>query len=525
MNNFVRLFVLSAATLAAQSVTINNAPSREFGQPMLPPSSSPFVLASTKENFVEGREMSTPLSIAFDNSVTPPIVYVADTLNNRVLAWRNAANINKTNFADLVIGQPNLQQTIPGGPGTGFSTGLSIPAAVAVDAKGNLYVADAGNNRILRYPSPFSQPAGFLPVDLVIGQVSISSGTGPNGGTPVASAKTVAFFGGSIFTLAMAIDAQGNLWVTDPGNNRVLRFPVGSLAAGTPQPSADVVLGQNDFVTSALPSGFSQQFKTAMYQPGGLAFDQTGRLFVSDSGSRVLQFSPPFNTGSSAARVLGIAQVLPGQTVVTYPTQYTLGSGGAFVTGGGSPEGLFTIGNNLFVLDSPQSRIMRYDDPANWSAESSTTFSPPALTVIGQPSFNSGKPNQGASQPTGSTFATPGAGAPVTINGNTEIWIADTGNNRVIALAQTGNQTFPSPGSRLLGQLDYIYNASNLVEGRELYLRNPSFSGGGVVIDKNSNPPHLYVADTFNNRVLGFTDARLVGTDARTLLTMKADIW
>jgi uncharacterized protein (TIGR03437 family) len=524
MNKFARLICLSAATLAAQSVTINNAPSREFGQPTLPPSSSPFSLPSSKENFVEGRELSSPLSIAFDKSVSPPIVYVADTFNNRVLAWRNAANVNKTNFADLVVGQTTLQQTNPGGPGTGFSTGLSLPTAVAVDAKGNLYVADEGNNRILRYPAPFSQTAGFLSVDLVIGQVSISSGTAANGGAPVASAKTVAFFGGgSAFTLAMAFDAQGNLWVTDPGNNRVLRFPVGSLAPGTTQPSADVVLGQNDFVTSAVASGFTQMTKTSLYQPGGLTFDQTGRLFVSDAGSRVLQYSPPFNIGSGAARVLGIAQVQQGQTVVTYPTQYTLGSGGAFVGGGGSPEGLFTIGNNLFVLDAPQSRIMRYDDPANWPAESTTTFSPPALTVIGQPSFNSGKPNQGASQPTGSTFASPGAGAAATINGTTEIWIADTGNNRVIALAQTGNQTFPSPGSRLLGQLDYIYNASNLVEGRELYLRS-TFSGGGVVIDKSSNPPHLYVADTFNNRILGFKDARLVGTDSRNVLTMKADL-
>ena len=151
MNKFARLLCLSAATLAAQSVTINTAPSREFGQPTLPPSSSPFSLPTTKENFVEGRELSSPLSIAFDNSVSPPIVYVADAFNNRVLAWRNAANINKANFADLVIGQPSLQQTNSGGPGTGFSTGLSLPAAVAVDAKGNLYVADQYNHRIQRF--------------------------------------------------------------------------------------------------------------------------------------------------------------------------------------------------------------------------------------------------------------------------------------------------------------------------------------------------------------------------------------
>ena len=520
MKNLVRLFLLSAATLAAQSVTINTVPTREFGHPMLPPSTSSFTLPSSKENFVEGRELSSPLSIAFDTSVSPPIVYVADTFNNRVLAWRNTSNISKANFADKVIGQTTLQSTNQGGPGTVFSTGLSAPAAVAVDAKGNLYVADEGNNRILRYPAPFNQTSDLLPVDLVIGQRTINSGGIANEGSPVPSQKTLSLFSGGIFTLAMAIDAQGNLWVTDPGNNRVLRFPVGSLAAGTSEPPADLVLGQNDFGTSQLASGFGQKVKSSLYQPGGLAFDQSGRLYVSDSGSRVLQYIGPFVSGQSAARILGVPQVLQGQTVITYPTSYTLGSGGVF-TGGGSPEGLFTIGNNLFVCDSPMGRIVRYDDPANWAIESTSTFSPPALTVIGQTSFTTGKQNQGLTQPNANTLAAPSAGA--AFNNGAEIWIVDTGNHRVIALPQAGGQIF-NGASRVLGQLDFIYGASNLVEGRELFLRSSVFSAGGVVIDKSSNPPHLYVADTFNNRVLGFTDARVVGTDARTLLTQKANL-
>jgi len=41
---------------------------------------------------VEGREFYSPQGIAVDNSATPPIVYVADTGNNRVLAWKNAAS-------------------------------------------------------------------------------------------------------------------------------------------------------------------------------------------------------------------------------------------------------------------------------------------------------------------------------------------------------------------------------------------------------------------------------------------------
>ena len=226
MKNFVRLFLVCAATLTAQTV-INTVPSREFGQPKLPPTTAAFAFSTTKENYIEGRELSSPLSMAFDNSVSPPIVYVADTFNNRVLAWKSATSVGVTNFADKVIGQNDFFSTIVGGPNTALTTGLNLPIAIAVDSKGNLYVADSGNNRILRYPTPFTQTAGFQPVDLVIGQKTVSSGSTANEGQPTPSQKTIALNTGGLFTMSMTFDAQGNLWVADPANFRVLRFPAG----------------------------------------------------------------------------------------------------------------------------------------------------------------------------------------------------------------------------------------------------------------------------------------------------------
>ncbi len=520
MKNLVRLFLLCAATLAAQTV-INTIPSREFGQPKLPPTTAPFVFSTTKENYVEGRELSSPLSIAFDTSVSPPIVYVADTFNNRVLAWKSATSVGVTNFADKVIGQNDLFSTAAGGPNTSLTTGLNLPIAVAVDSKGNLYVADSANNRILRYPTPFSQTGGFQPVDLVIGQKTVSSGSSPNEGQPTPSQKTIALNTGASFTMSMTFDAQGNLWVADPANFRVLRFPAGNLASGNVEPAADIVLGQSDFVSNGNPAGingFTQRSKNGLVAPSGLAFDAAGRLYVSDSFSRVLQYLPPLNTGKhSGARILGLPNIVTGQTT-TYPSQYTLGNG----TGTGSPNGMFTIGNKLFVCDTPENRIVGYDDPATWATESANVFSPIALTVIGQPRFQQRqKPNHGAPQSDGLSFSSPQAGA--VLNNGAEAWIVDAGNNRVIALPGTPTQTF-GQATRLLGQLDYVYGASNLVEGKELFLRSGTIAAGGVVIDKNSNPPHLYVADTFNNRVLGFLDARKVGTDSRNILTTKADL-
>ena len=159
--------IIVAAPLSAQ-VQINGLPSREFGQALL---ANP--ATSNAPNLIEGREFNGPMGIAFDYSVNPPGVYIADFANNRVLGWNNASSVTLGNPANVVIGQQDFVSNLQGGPGTSESTGLSLPAAVAVDTQGNLYVADAGNNRILRYPKGLS--TGSFP-NLVIGQVSFSSG-------------------------------------------------------------------------------------------------------------------------------------------------------------------------------------------------------------------------------------------------------------------------------------------------------------------------------------------------------------
>src|ERR1017187_3092215 len=51
---------------------------------------------------------------------------------------------------------PKRRTTFPGGPATAYSTGLYQPTGIAA-YKGDLYVADSGNNRVLRYPNPFNQ--------------------------------------------------------------------------------------------------------------------------------------------------------------------------------------------------------------------------------------------------------------------------------------------------------------------------------------------------------------------------------
>src|SRR6202041_32937 len=120
----------------------------------------------------------------------------------------------------------------------------------------------------------------------------------------------------------------------------------------------------------------------------------------------------------------------------------------------------------------------------------------------GQPDFSSGSANQG--QPVASAGSLNSPGAAVFLNN--QLFVSDTGNQRVIVLPMA-NGAF-APATQVLGQDGLNFNAPNLIEGREFNftLGPPSGGEAGLAVDLNSNPPHLYVSDPFNNRILGFND-------------------
>lgn len=488
-----------AAIPAFAQITLNPLPTRAIGQDSVQ-------ITNLNPNLVEGREFFAPQGIALDTSTSPPALYVSDTSNNRVLAFRNAGSFTNGQTADLVLGQPDLKTTLPGGPGASAtnSTGLTLPSGIAVDAKGNVYVVDSGNNRVLRYPQPFAQPAPAQP-DIVIGQPSFST-NGANQGN--ISASTLAFtFNRSVLTAYLAFDSAGNLWVADPGNNRVLRFNASVLGSqATSGPAADLVLGQGDFASNGYnPSGNPLLSLTAIAEPTGIAFDSAGRLFVCESLStrrgRIVMWTPPFFTAQTASRILGVDTANP--PPATY-SQFQLAQ---------SPNALFPVGNGIGVADSFDNRVLVFPPVEQWNPNATYQA---ATSVAGQTDFASGAVNQGLPTANASTLSVPGAA----VYFNSVLYVADTGNNRVLVMPQNGSSF--GPATMVLGQDAMNLAAPNLVEGREFDFQNVATGGSdaGIVIDLNSNPPHLYVADTYNNRILGYNDLRNIAAGAKADLVI-----
>src|SRR5579872_4455796 len=527
---YLIVFVVPMCGQQQVSPTINQLPSREFGQPKLLTS-----LYTISPNLVEGRELWLPYGVAVDTASSPPLLYVADTFNNRVLAWKNPSGLGvcgighpTCGFADLVIGQRagDFTATLAGGAGNpGPNAGFSFPMAVAVDSASNLYVADVANNRILRFPAPLQQSlqnGEVMQPDLVIGQKTTNSGISSNEGNPNPSAKTLNLFaGGSGTVTTLAFDASGGLWVPDPGNNRVLRFPANQLVAGTIEPAADIVMGQSDFQTGTenpTPQGTvggAPFFKGNLRQPSAVAIAPSGAMYIADGYSRVLYYLPGIASGSTgiqASRILGLGVQINNQPPLTLPNSYQLNS---------SVFGLFLQGSNLFVADAAENRIVKYDTPDKWPAEGTlqagqpitTQFSPPMIDVIGQTSLtSSNKINKAQPEPDASTFNTPLGGVFV---GN-DLWVADRGNNRVVSFVQSAKIATP-----LVGQLDWPYDTPNLIEGREVNFGTVRATLADVAVDNSSTPPHLYIADANNNRILGFKDVHNLSGTADLVIGQK----
>ncbi|MCW3123114.1 MAG: hypothetical protein JWQ38_2606 [Flavipsychrobacter sp.] len=247
----------------------------------------------------------TPSTVAVDASGN---VYIAD-LDNRIRKVTTAGTIS----------------TIVGVGGTGGSSGdgsagilakLDQPEALAFDATGNLYIGDYGNHKVRK----------VTPANLI----TTFAGNGTSGlsgdGSPATAAELKAPSG-------LAVDAAGNVYIADAANSNIrMVTPAGIISTFA---GGGSTLGDGGPATAAKLS-----------LPSGLAFDGSGNLYVADEANHRMRKITP----------AGIITTVAGDG-----TGALMGDGGpATAAQLNQPIAVvFDATNNMFISDNGNHRVRK----------------------------------------------------------------------------------------------------------------------------------------------------------------------
>lgn len=227
--------------------------------------------------------------------------------------------------ARYVIGQTNFTNNLANQGGVATSATMNNPIGISVH-NGKLYVADAGNNRVLVYNSLPSSDG--VSADLVIGQpdfVTTSSGTSDN---KLAGIQSI------------SVNDQ-YLAVAEWSNSRVSLWPLSNPEKST------IVLGQPTFTANTVNNGGVSS--KSMGAAAGIGFSSS-QLFVGDvTNSRVLIFNlSSLSIFQDAINVIG-------------QSTFSSSGSGSGLTGFGANYSLTTNGSKLAILDNNQDRVLFYN--------------------------------------------------------------------------------------------------------------------------------------------------------------------
>ena len=273
--------------------------------------------------------MGHPSGVVVD---TQGDVYVAEATAQRVQVVRPAG----TRGAVTVAGTGRAGYN---GDGLAAAHGqLNQPAGVAVDAAGDLFIADTANCRVRVVPARATTLFGQ---SMAAGHLYTVTGTGVCGtsgqGGPVAGAQVWD-------PEAVAVDGAGDLLVADSGDQSVLMAPArggtyyGTAVAGG---AIAVVLGGTGSYGPYFADGLAATSPTAeLNDPRSLAVGPTGALFVSDGVMHAIRVVPAL-TGTLFGRAMTGGDLYTVAGALPVSTPEGLGDGTKWVvTRTGTPTGI-----------------------------------------------------------------------------------------------------------------------------------------------------------------------------------------
>jgi sugar lactone lactonase YvrE len=360
------------------------------------------------------------------------------------------AEFSNGQAAELVLGQANFDDF---NSGTSATT-MHRPAGVIVDPEsGKVFVADSDNHRVLR----FSTISTGAAAEVAFGQPDLvtANATTP----PTASSLNDPQ---SIF-----LDTEGNLWVVDLGNNRVVRFAdAANVASGA---TANLVLGQPDFISNGLAVS-----QTGLNGPEDVAVDETGRVWIADrANNRVLWFdsASSLTNGASASGVLG-------------QSDFTSNGSATATNGFASPSGVVVRDNQLWVVDFLNRRVVRFDNA------STLVNHDEADAVLGQPDLTTG-----VSLPASATTLAGPWRASFDQFGT--LWVADYQGDRTLGFKNASSKANGAAADVVLGKMDFVTTGGSTSQTNALGSNHAASDTEG----------RLWVAEYGTSRVVRYTHA------------------
>lgn len=408
---------------------------------------------------------ATAAAIGFPPSVAvdlPGNVYLTDFENNRIRKVDA-----KTNNITTIAGNGSFE--FSGDNAAASAAGID-PIDAAVDAKGNLYVADRFNDRIRR-------------IDAITGIITTVAGDGTTGFSGDGGPATKAQLNGPA---GIAIDSSGNLWIADRGNAVVRRVT----------PSGLIITVAGDGMRRPAAGDNGPALK-AQIDPWRLAVDPAGNIFITDLVNNLVRRLTPvplsgaaftIASGNNQSAIVGTA--LPNLVVLK------------LVTSGGTPvpgvEISFTVSPAGAATLSPPAAITLPDGTATINvtlggAVGAVTISAvvtglPAITISAT-AISPTAPRIGAGGVIGAGLSSPVVRA-LTANGIASIFgekFAAPGTARQITPADLVNGIIPTNFAGVCAQFNAVRAPILAVFTGQLNVQVPVGVSGAVNVQVLAN--------------------------------------